>query len=56
MTRKGSQEEVEKELTGKEEEPQLIYLKIYKSQIPMIEHAIERGRKCWAPTNRAASA
>ena len=34
--------EVEKELTGKEEEPsELIYFKIYKSQIPVIEQAIE---------------
>jgi hypothetical protein len=32
--------EVEKELTGKEEE-QLIYFKIYKSQMPVIDHAIE---------------
>jgi hypothetical protein len=34
--------EVEKELTGREEEPsELIYFKIYKSQIPVIEQAIE---------------
>ena len=34
--------EVEKELTGKDEEPsELIYFKIYKSQIPIIEQAIE---------------
>jgi hypothetical protein len=34
--------EVEKELTGKETEPsELIYFKIYKSQIPVIEQAIE---------------
>lgn len=33
---------VEKELTGKEEEPsELIYFKFYKSQIPIIEQAIE---------------
>jgi hypothetical protein len=33
---------VEKELTGKEEEPsELIYFKVYKSQIPVIEQAIE---------------
>ena len=33
--------EVEKELTGKEEEPsELIYFKVYKSQIPVIEQAI----------------
>ena len=34
--------EVEKELTGREEEPsELIYFKIYKSQTPVIEQAIE---------------
>src|ERR1035441_880234 len=34
--------EVEKELTGREEEPsELIDFKIYKSQIPVIEQAIE---------------
>ena len=33
---------VEKELTGREEEPsELIYFKVYKSQIPVIEQAIE---------------
>ena len=34
--------EVEKELTGRESEPhELIYFKIYKSQIPVIEQALE---------------
>ncbi len=34
--------EVERELTGKDTEPsELIYFKVYKSQIPVIEHAIE---------------
>ena len=34
--------EVEKELTGKESEPsELIYFKVYKSQIPIIEQAME---------------
>ena len=33
---------VEKELTGKEEEPaELIYFKVYKSQLTVIEQAIE---------------
>jgi len=33
---------LEKELTGKEEEPsELIYFKVYRSQIPVIEQAIE---------------
>ena len=36
------QREVEKELTGKSTEPsELIYFKVYKSQIPIIEQAIE---------------
>src|SRR5438309_3196047 len=34
--------EVEKELTGKEQEPsEMIYIKVYKSQIPVIEQAID---------------
>jgi hypothetical protein len=37
----GLQEEVEKELTGREEEPsELIYFKVYKSQIPVIEQGM----------------
>jgi len=33
---------VEKELTGKDSEPsELIYFKVYKSQLPVIEQAIE---------------
>ena len=36
------QREVEKELTGKDSEPsELIYFKVYKSQMPVIERAIE---------------
>ena len=36
------QREVERELTGKNSEPhELIYFKVYKSQIPVIEEAIE---------------
>src|SRR5882672_11493750 len=42
MPREDFRREVEKELTGKETEPsELIYFKIYKSQIPVIEQAIE---------------
>lgn len=34
--------EVEQHLTGKETEPwELIYFKVYKSQLPVIEHALE---------------
>jgi len=42
MPREDFRREVEKELTGREEEPsELIYFKVYKSQIPVIEQAIE---------------
>src|SRR6201993_4890055 len=42
MPKEQFKQEVEKELTGKEEEPsELIYFKVYKSQIPVIEQAIE---------------
>ncbi len=42
MPRKEFRRQVEKELTGKETEPsELIYFKVYKSQIPVIEQAIE---------------
>jgi hypothetical protein len=42
MPREDFSREVEKELTGKEEEPsELIYFKVYKGQIPVIEQAIE---------------
>ncbi len=46
MPREDFRREVEKELTGKEEEPsELIYFKIYKSQIPVIEQAIETAAR-----------
>ena len=42
MPKEDFRRQVEKELTGKEEEPsELIYFKIYKSQIPVIEQATE---------------
>src|SRR5262249_6808750 len=42
MPKEQFKHEVEKELTGKDEEPsELIYFKVYKSQIPVIEQAIE---------------
>jgi len=42
MPKEDFRREVEKELTGKDEEPsELIYFKVYKSQIPVIEQAIE---------------
>ncbi len=42
MPKEEFKREVEKELTGREEEPsELIYFNVYKSQIPVIEQAIE---------------
>jgi hypothetical protein len=42
MPKEDFRREVEKELTGKETEPsELIYFKVYKSQIPVIERALE---------------
>ncbi len=40
------QREVEKELTGKDcESAELIFFKVYKSQVPVIEHAIESAAR-----------
>ena len=42
MPKEEFKREVEKELTGRETEPhEIIYFKIYKSQIPVIEQALE---------------
>src|SRR5437762_13371872 len=42
LTKEQFRREVEKELTGKETEPwEIIYFKLYKSQIPVIEQALE---------------
>jgi len=42
MPKEQFKQEVEKELTGKETEPsELVYFKLYKSQIPVVEQAIE---------------
>jgi hypothetical protein len=42
MPKEEFRREVEKELTGKDSEPsELIYFKVYKSQVPVIEQAIE---------------
>jgi len=46
MPKEQFKQEVQKELTGKEEEPsELIYFKVYKSQIPVIEQAIETAAR-----------
>ena len=42
MPREEFKREVEKELTGKETEPwEIVYFKLYQSQMPVIERAIE---------------
>jgi len=46
MPKEEFRKEVEKELTGKEAEPsELIYFKVYKSQVPVIEQAIGTAAK-----------
>jgi hypothetical protein len=42
MTTDQFKQEVEKELTGRETEPwEIVYFKLYKSQLPVVEQAIE---------------
>jgi len=42
MPKEQFRQEVEKELTGRETEPwEMVYFKLYKSQIPVVEQAIE---------------
>ena len=42
MPKEQFKQEVEKELTGRETEPwEIIYFKLYKSQLPVVEQAIE---------------
>jgi len=46
MPKEEFKREVEKELTGREEEPsELIYFKVYKSQIPVIKQAIDTAAR-----------
>ena len=49
--------EVERHLTGEETEPwEIIYFKLYKSQIPVIERALETAALMLGTTNREATA
>ncbi len=42
MPKEQFRREVEKELTGRETEPwEIVYFKLYKSQIPVVEQALE---------------
>jgi hypothetical protein len=45
MPRERFKQEVEKELTGKEEASELVYFKLFKSQVPVIEQAIETAAR-----------
>ena len=46
MPKEEFKREVEKELTGKDTEPwEIIYFKLYKSQIPVIEQALETAAR-----------
>jgi hypothetical protein len=46
MTKEDFRRAVEKELTGREEEPsELIYFKVYMTQVPVIEQAIETAAR-----------
>ena len=46
MPQKQFKQEVEKELTGRETEPwEIIYFKLYQSQMPVIERAIETAAR-----------
>jgi hypothetical protein len=48
--------EVERELTGRESEPwEIIYFKLYKTQIPIIEQAIETATLMLGRTNLVAT-
>jgi hypothetical protein len=52
MPKEQFKREVEKELTGRETEPwEIIYFKLYKSQIPVIEQAIETAALMLERTN-----
>lgn len=41
--------------TREEEPAELIYFKVYKSKISVIEQAIETAALCWVRTNRAVT-
>jgi hypothetical protein len=57
MRKEDFRREVDRELAGKDEEPsELIYFKVYKSQIPAIEQAIETAALMWfRPVTRLLS-
>jgi hypothetical protein len=49
--------EVERHLTGKETEAwEILYFKVYKSQLGVIEKALETAALCWVPTSPVVTA
>ena len=56
MPREEFAREVEKELTGRDSEPhEIIYFKIYKSQIPSLNKHLRLRSSCWVRTSPAGS-
>jgi len=56
MPREEFTREVEKQLTGRDSVPsELIYFKVYKSQAPVIEQAIDTRLSCSDPTRRGGT-
>ncbi len=45
MTKETFKDEVEKFLTGSAEPSELLYFKVYKSQLPVIEQALETAAR-----------
>ena len=55
MAKEWFQQEMEKELTGRETEPWEVYFKLYKSQMPVVEQAIGRAALTLGTGSVAAS-
>jgi hypothetical protein len=56
LSRETFKRQVEKAITGKETEPwEIIYFKVYKSQIPAIEQALETAALMLVATNHATT-
>jgi hypothetical protein len=56
MHKEEFKQEVERELTGQETEPwEVMYFKLYKSQLPVVEQAIETAGLCWGRISPAVT-
>jgi len=52
IPREEFKQEVERHLTGQETEPhEILYFKVYKSQLPVIEEALETVIRAFGPRN-----